>query len=119
MIMKCLRKSNSISYSSIHQINGDIFAHTLQQLLEQIKKLDFPLNGRQVKYDENGDPTVSFAVIRWNTETNPPLFDMVGIYDKNPEITFTINNSLLSWHNNGSVRYPIGEYLSKHLPDLA
>ncbi|XP_039525165.1 taste receptor type 1 member 1-like [Pimephales promelas] len=74
-------------------------------LLEQIKKLDFPLNGRQVKYDENGDPTVSFAVIRWNTETNPPLFDMVGIYDKNPEITFTINNSLLSWHNNGSVPF--------------
>lgn len=72
-----------------------------------------------MKYDENGDPTVSFAVIRWNTETNPPRFDMFGIYDTYPEITFTINNSILSWHNNGSVSYLFGEYLSKHLPDLA
>ncbi|XP_051759419.1 taste receptor type 1 member 1 isoform X1 [Ctenopharyngodon idella] len=74
-------------------------------LLGQIKKLDFPLNGRQVKYDDNGDPTVSFSVIRWHTETNPPRFDMVGRYDTYPEITFTINNSLLSWHNNGSVPF--------------
>lgn len=81
------------------------FYHTLKQLLGQIKKLDFPLNGRQVKYDDNGDPTVSFSVIRWHTETNPPRFDMVGRYDTYPEITFTINNSLLSWHNNGSVSY--------------
>ncbi|KAK9970271.1 hypothetical protein ABG768_026226 [Culter alburnus] len=74
-------------------------------LLGQIKKLDFPLNGRQVKYDDNGDPTVSFSVIHWHTETDPPRFDMVGRYDTYPEITFTINNSLLSWHNNGSVPF--------------
>uniref|UniRef100_A0A671R1D9 Taste receptor type 1 member 1-like n=1 Tax=Sinocyclocheilus anshuiensis TaxID=1608454 RepID=A0A671R1D9_9TELE len=74
-------------------------------LLEQMKKLDFPLNGHQVKYDDNGDPTVSFSVVLWNTETNPPRFDMVGTYETYPEITFNINNTLLHWHNNGSVSY--------------
>ncbi len=84
--------------------------------MEQIKKLDFPLNGRQVKYDDNGDPTISFAVVLWNTETNPPRFEMVGTYDTYPEITFTINNSRLPWHNNGSVSYLFAEYLSKYSP---
>ncbi|XP_016348284.1 taste receptor type 1 member 1-like [Sinocyclocheilus anshuiensis] len=74
-------------------------------LLEQMKKLDFPLNGHQVKYDDNGDPTVSFSVVLWNTETNPPRFDMVGTYETYPEITFNINNTLLHWHNNGSVPF--------------
>uniref|UniRef100_A0A8C1WQS9 Taste receptor, type 1, member 2, tandem duplicate 2 n=1 Tax=Cyprinus carpio TaxID=7962 RepID=A0A8C1WQS9_CYPCA len=74
-------------------------------LLQQMKKLDFPLNGRQVKYDDNGDPTISFAVVLWNTETNPPRFEMVGTYDTYPEITFTINNSRLPWHNSGSVPF--------------
>ncbi|XP_026124611.1 taste receptor type 1 member 1-like [Carassius auratus] len=74
-------------------------------LLEPIKKLDFSLNGRQVKYDDNGDPTISFAVVLWNTETNPPRFEMVGTYDTYPEMTFTINNSRFPWHNSGSVPF--------------
>ncbi|XP_048064764.1 taste receptor type 1 member 1-like [Megalobrama amblycephala] len=74
-------------------------------LLGEIKKLDFPLNGRQVKYDDNYDPTISYAVVLWHTDVNPPQFEMVGTYDTYPEVTFTINNSLLPWHNNGSVPF--------------
>ncbi|KAL1269280.1 hypothetical protein QQF64_031569, partial [Cirrhinus molitorella] len=74
-------------------------------LLEQIKKLNFPLNGRQVKFDDNYDPTISYAVVLWRTDVNPPQFEMVGTYDTHPEITFTINNSLMAWHNNGSVPF--------------
>ncbi|KTG34240.1 hypothetical protein cypCar_00031214, partial [Cyprinus carpio] len=71
-------------------------------LLGEIKKLDFILNGRQVKYDDHFDPAISFAVVLWHTEVNPPKFEMVGTYDKHPEITFTIDNALLPWHKNGS-----------------
>ncbi|KAA0701339.1 Taste receptor type 1 member 1 G-protein coupled receptor 70 [Triplophysa tibetana] len=74
-------------------------------LLGEIKKLDFLLHGRQVKYDANGDPAVSYAVVLWHTETNPPWIEMVGTYDTYPEITFTINNSLLPWRNNVSVPF--------------
>ncbi|XP_051577229.1 taste receptor type 1 member 2-like [Myxocyprinus asiaticus] len=69
-------------------------------LLEKMKKVDFPLSGRQVKYDDNGDPTVNYAVVLWHTEMNPPQYEMVGTYDTYPEITFTIISSLLPWHNN-------------------
>ncbi|XP_016429948.1 taste receptor type 1 member 1-like [Sinocyclocheilus rhinocerous] len=74
-------------------------------LLEEIKKLDFPLSGRQVKYNKNYDPTISYAVVLWRTDVNPPQFEMVGTYEKLPEITFTIDKSLLPWHNNGSVPF--------------
>lgn len=81
------------------------FHNKSQQLLGEIKKLDFLLHGRQVKYDANGDPSVSYAVVLWHTETNPQWIEMVGTYDTYPEITFTINNSLLPWRNNVSVSY--------------
>ncbi|XP_016329122.1 taste receptor type 1 member 1-like [Sinocyclocheilus anshuiensis] len=74
-------------------------------LLGEIKKLHFILNGRQVKYDDHFDPAISFAVVVWRTEVNPPQFVMVGTYEKHPGITFTIDNSLLPWHNNGSVPF--------------
>ncbi|KTG04597.1 hypothetical protein cypCar_00043156 [Cyprinus carpio] len=72
-------------------------------LMGEMKKLDFPLNGRQVKYDENYDPTISYAVVHWHTDVNPPQFEMVGTYDTYPETTFTIDYSLLPWLNNDSV----------------
>uniref|UniRef100_A0A8C1UXJ9 Taste receptor type 1 member 2 n=1 Tax=Cyprinus carpio TaxID=7962 RepID=A0A8C1UXJ9_CYPCA len=74
-------------------------------LLGEIKKLDFLLNGRHIEYDDHFDPTISFAVVLWRTDVNPPRFEMVGSYEKHPEITFTIDNSLLLWHNNGSVPF--------------
>ncbi|XP_050973488.1 taste receptor type 1 member 1 [Labeo rohita] len=74
-------------------------------LLGEIKKLDFPLSGRQVKYNDNYDPTISFAVVVWRTNMNPPQFEMVGTYDTHPEITFTIDNSLMPWINSGSVPF--------------
>uniref|UniRef100_A0A671T305 G-protein coupled receptors family 3 profile domain-containing protein n=1 Tax=Sinocyclocheilus anshuiensis TaxID=1608454 RepID=A0A671T305_9TELE len=72
-------------------------------LLGEIKKLNFPLNGRQVKYDDNYDPAISYKVVLWRTDVNPPQFETVGTYEKHAEITFTINNSLLQWHNNVSL----------------
>ncbi|KAI7789922.1 taste receptor [Triplophysa rosa] len=75
-------------------------------LLVEMKQLDFPLSGRQVKYDVNGDPAaVSYAVVLWHTETNPPWIQMVGTYETHPEITFTINNSLMPWRNNTAVPF--------------
>uniref|UniRef100_A0A8C1EKF6 G-protein coupled receptors family 3 profile domain-containing protein n=1 Tax=Cyprinus carpio carpio TaxID=630221 RepID=A0A8C1EKF6_CYPCA len=74
-------------------------------LLEQIKKLNFSLNGQQVKYDENYDPIIHYAVVLWRTHVNPPQFEIVGTYDKLPEITLTINKTRMTWHNNGSVPF--------------
>nr|XP_055039788.1 taste receptor type 1 member 2-like [Misgurnus anguillicaudatus] len=72
-------------------------------LLGEMKKLDFPLIGRQVKYDANGDSAISYAVVLWHTETNPPWIEMVGTYDTYPQNIFTINTSLFPWRSNVSV----------------
>nr|BAF49680.1 taste receptor type 1 member 2a [Danio rerio] len=68
-------------------------------LLGEMKKLDFPLNGRQVKYDKNYDPPISYAVVLWHTDENSPQFEMVGTYDTYPKTVFTIDNSRLPWRN--------------------
>ncbi|XP_065104076.1 taste receptor type 1 member 1-like [Paramisgurnus dabryanus] len=74
-------------------------------LLGELKKLDFPLNGRQVKFDVNGNPTISYAVALWHTKTNHSWIEMVGTYDTYPETILTINNSLMPWRNNTSVPF--------------
>ncbi|KAI4902801.1 hypothetical protein NFI96_011175 [Prochilodus magdalenae] len=80
----------------------------IPMLLRELKNSNFSLNGRQVKYDDNGDPPVSFAVVQWRPESSSPLIEVVGSYDTYPETTFTINDSLIHWDDDGSVRVPFG-----------
>ncbi len=67
-----------------------------------------------MKYDANYDPAISYAVVLWHTDVNPPQFEVVGTYEKLPEITFTIDNTRMPWHNNDSVSLFV-EPSSKHL----
>lgn len=73
------------------------------QLLEEIKTLDFPLKGRKVKYDQNGDPSVFYDVVLWRLKARNPVFERIGTYNSYPEVTFTINNSLIGWDADASV----------------
>lgn len=73
------------------------------QLMKEIKKLDFLLNGRKVKYDQNGDSPVFYDVVFWHLEASPPVIKRIGTYSSYPEITFTINNSLIGWDSDASV----------------
>ncbi|XP_072537148.1 taste receptor type 1 member 2.2 [Salminus brasiliensis] len=75
------------------------------KLLKEIKKLNFSLNGRQVQYDDNGDPPVSYVVVLWNTEGSSRVFEVIGSYETYPEIAFTINSSRVNWDNDGSVPF--------------
>uniref|UniRef100_A0A3B4DA66 G-protein coupled receptors family 3 profile domain-containing protein n=1 Tax=Pygocentrus nattereri TaxID=42514 RepID=A0A3B4DA66_PYGNA len=74
-------------------------------LLKEVKKLNFSLNGHQIKYDINGDPPVSYAVVLWHPNTGSQVFEVVGTYATYPEIAFTINSSLILWNNDGSVPF--------------
>lgn len=71
--------------------------------MKEIKKLDFLLNGRKVKYDPNGDPPVFYDVIFWHLEASPTVIERIGTYASYPEITFTINNSFIGWDSHASV----------------
>ncbi|XP_076845098.1 taste receptor type 1 member 2.2 [Brachyhypopomus gauderio] len=74
-------------------------------LLNEMKILDFSLNGQEVRYDQNGDPCVSYGVVLWHTEASPPFVEMIGEYNTYPEITFTINKSFSSWVSDTSVPF--------------
>ncbi|XP_053479881.1 taste receptor type 1 member 1-like [Ictalurus furcatus] len=74
-------------------------------LLKEMKTLDFLLNGRKVKYDQNGDLPVFYDVVFWRLEASPPVFERIGTYNSYPEITFTINNSLIGWDSDASVPF--------------
>ncbi|XP_066500895.1 taste receptor type 1 member 2.2 [Hoplias malabaricus] len=75
------------------------------KLLKQIKELDFPLNGLQVKYDMNGNPPVNFAIVLWHPESTTQVFKVIGTFVTHPNPVFTIDNSLINWDNNGSVPF--------------
>ncbi|XP_060737806.1 taste receptor type 1 member 1 [Tachysurus vachellii] len=75
------------------------------KLLKEIKKLDFYLNGHKIKYDQNGDPYVFYDVVFWRLEPSPPVFERIGTYSSYPEITFTINSSLIGWDSDTSVPF--------------
>uniref|UniRef100_A0A4W4EA34 G-protein coupled receptors family 3 profile domain-containing protein n=1 Tax=Electrophorus electricus TaxID=8005 RepID=A0A4W4EA34_ELEEL len=84
--------------------NRSIPVHSFM-LLKEMKTLDFSLNGQQVKYDINGDPCVSYGVVLWRTEANPPFIEMIGVYNTYPKITFTINTTLIKWVNDISAPF--------------
>uniref|UniRef100_A0A673KZI7 Taste receptor, type 1, member 2, tandem duplicate 2 n=1 Tax=Sinocyclocheilus rhinocerous TaxID=307959 RepID=A0A673KZI7_9TELE len=64
-------------------------------LMREIKKLDFPINDRQVKYDENYDPTISYAVY-WHK-----LHDGIGHWPK-PKMVWMELGCLSCKHNQNS-----------------
>ncbi|XP_030640604.1 taste receptor type 1 member 2.2 [Chanos chanos] len=74
-------------------------------LLKVMKKSDFPLLDRHVRFDENGDPPVSYAIVLWLVDRNPPEFQMIGTYDTYPRMHFNINSSLVRWTKNGSAPF--------------
>ncbi|KAL7827513.1 hypothetical protein SRHO_G00332310 [Serrasalmus rhombeus] len=49
----------------------------IPMLLKEVKKLNFSLNGHQIKYDINGDPPVSYAVVLWHPNTSSQVFEVV------------------------------------------
>ncbi|KAL7884314.1 hypothetical protein AOLI_G00070840 [Acnodon oligacanthus] len=73
-------------------------------LLQYVRKSNFTLNNRVIRFDENGDPPASFAVVHWRPKRDP-FFVMVGTYDTYPTVQFTLNNNLVSWYDNGTVPF--------------
>ncbi|XP_053359830.1 taste receptor type 1 member 1-like [Clarias gariepinus] len=74
-------------------------------LLKEIKTLNFLLNGRTVKYDQNGDSPVFYDVVFWRLEAQPAVFERIGTYNTYPKLTFTINNTLIGWDRAASVPF--------------
>ncbi|KAF5907261.1 taste receptor type 1 member 1-like, partial [Clarias magur] len=74
-------------------------------LLKEMKTLNFLLLGRTVKYDRNGDSPVFYDVVFWRLDAQHAVFERIGTYNTYPQLTFTINNSLIGWDRVASVPF--------------
>ncbi|XP_036433933.1 taste receptor type 1 member 1-like [Colossoma macropomum] len=88
---------------------SDVGCSTVQDipsylLLQYVRKSNFTLHNRLIRFDEYGDPPASFAVVHWRPKRDP-FFLMVGTYDTYPTVRFTLNNNLVSWYDNGTVPF--------------
>ncbi|XP_072538356.1 taste receptor type 1 member 1-like isoform X2 [Salminus brasiliensis] len=73
-------------------------------LLQHVKKSNFTLQNRQIKFDANGDPPASYAVVLWQPKTEPS-FLMVGTYVTYPTVQFTLNKYLVTWYENHTIPF--------------
>uniref|UniRef100_A0AAY4DQR9 Extracellular calcium-sensing receptor n=1 Tax=Denticeps clupeoides TaxID=299321 RepID=A0AAY4DQR9_9TELE len=79
-----------------------------QEVLEQLKKVNFTVNGYPVTFDSNGDPVATYELINWQVAEDGAMhFVTVGRYDaskaKSQEFTLTKN---IIWMN-GQTQVPV------------
>ncbi|XP_075061867.1 extracellular calcium-sensing receptor-like [Mixophyes fleayi] len=80
---------------------ADIYQFKPWQLLHYMKKVRVKLNsGRELYFDENGDPPAVYDIVNWQLSQEGTILQVkVGSYDTaaSPGEVFAINTSLLLW----------------------
>ncbi|XP_035513501.1 taste receptor type 1 member 2-like [Morone saxatilis] len=80
--------------------NGNITAYP-HMVLAQLKKSNFTLLNRSVKFDENGDPKFgSYSIVFWNHSGDA---EEVGFYKFPPSVHSFINSTKIQWYTEGEV----------------
>ncbi|XP_012688188.2 extracellular calcium-sensing receptor-like [Clupea harengus] len=66
---------------SLSQCNRSIVLEP-DQVLDQLKKVNFTINGNHISFDTNGDPVATYELVNWQiTEDGVMEFVTVGRYD--------------------------------------
>ncbi|XP_067863056.1 taste receptor type 1 member 1-like [Heptranchias perlo] len=68
------------------------------QLLESLKRVNFTLHNNLIYFDENGNPSMGYEVIVWDTENGSLPYKVIGSYTPSPG-RLTINQSLIKWNS--------------------
>uniref|UniRef100_A0A8C5MYS1 G-protein coupled receptors family 3 profile domain-containing protein n=1 Tax=Leptobrachium leishanense TaxID=445787 RepID=A0A8C5MYS1_9ANUR len=78
---------------------GNISNFAPWQLLHYIKKVRFTLSsGREIYFDENGDPPAIYDIVNWQLSSSGAMnYVKVGSYDMTLRQAFTINTSAIKW----------------------
>ncbi|XP_063302477.1 extracellular calcium-sensing receptor-like [Pelobates fuscus] len=103
---KCIRGEGPFSQG----LCADIWNFTPWQLLHYMKEVRFMLNsGREIYFDENGDPPAIYDIVNWQLSPNGTIrYVKVGSYDTAAPQgkIFTFNTSASLWAS-GSQQVPI------------
>ncbi|KAM9312155.1 vomeronasal type-2 receptor 1-like [Gastrophryne carolinensis] len=80
---------------------ADIYAFSSWQLLNHMKKVRVTLSsGRELFFNENGDPPAVYDIVNWQATPEGSMRQVkIGSYDTTapPGQVFTVNSSLLLW----------------------
>ncbi|XP_053575478.1 extracellular calcium-sensing receptor-like [Bombina bombina] len=90
---------------------SDIWHFEPWQLLHYVKKVQVELNGRNIFFDENGDPPAVYDIVNWQSNHNGVMTQVkVGSYDTaaSTEDIFSINTSAIWWAT-GSQEVPVSD----------
>ncbi|KAI3353710.1 hypothetical protein L3Q82_004938 [Scortum barcoo] len=98
-------------YAIAHAIHNAVYQKTnstnrieLQQVLNQLKKVNFSRNGYDVSFDANGDPVARYELVNWQkSESGRIELVTVGHYDASLPAgkEFRINKNLI-WVDGGT-----------------
>uniref|UniRef100_A0A3B3QVQ4 Olfactory receptor C family, k2 n=1 Tax=Paramormyrops kingsleyae TaxID=1676925 RepID=A0A3B3QVQ4_9TELE len=78
------------------------------QVLQQIRKVNFTLNGNRVSFDANGDPVATYELVNWQVgESGRVEFVTVGYYDASaPEGQVFVMHRNITWAG-GQTQVPV------------
>uniref|UniRef100_A0A671TIM1 Taste receptor type 1 member 1-like n=1 Tax=Sparus aurata TaxID=8175 RepID=A0A671TIM1_SPAAU len=80
--------------------NGNITVYPYMVLAE-LKKSNFTLLNRSIKFDENGEPKFgSYSIVFWNHSGDA---EEIGFYHFYPQRNFFINGTKIQWYTKGQV----------------
>lgn len=76
------------------------------QLLPWVQKVSMKLNGKVIKFDSEGNPSIGYDLLAWVFQNNTVTFQDIGTFVQN----LTINKTLIKWHtkNNTVLKKPPG-----------
>ncbi|XP_063302476.1 extracellular calcium-sensing receptor-like [Pelobates fuscus] len=91
----CMQREGPFSQDSC----ANIWNFSPWQLLYYMKKVRFMLNnGREIYFDNNGDPPAVYDIVNWQLCPNGAMkYTKVGSYDMALAQVFTVNTSAILW----------------------
>ncbi|KAK3536339.1 hypothetical protein QTP86_006369 [Hemibagrus guttatus] len=64
------------------------------QLLPWVQKVSMKLNGAEIKFDTEGNPSIGYDLLAWVFQNNTVSFKNIGTFVQN----LTIDKKLIKWH---------------------
>ncbi|XP_053319873.1 extracellular calcium-sensing receptor-like [Spea bombifrons] len=114
-----LRSCDKEEFPFFHRKCADIRNFRPWQLLHYMKKVRVTLSsGRELYFDENGDPPANYDIVNWQPGPNSTVRHVkVGSYDTTASLgqVFTINTSAILWAA-GDKQVPISVCSQSCLP---
>lgn len=74
------------------------------QLFQVIQNINITVNETNIYFDENGDPSLGYDILFWNTTESKGGVDIIKIGEYWPIKNILFQKDLSQWKSSGNVR---------------